>query len=452
MAGIRINGLASGLPPNLVDQVIEAERIPVKQMQDKKAKIEDKVKLVGDLETKINDIGKNLSSIMGRKGFVDKKFNSGFPDIINGTIDPEVAEPGQWNLEVLQLATKPSVSSNGFPDKDETTIGAGYIRFMDTKGEQQEVYIDEDSSTLDKVAAKINDSNSGVRAVVVNDRSEKTDSYKLELSGLKTGDDNEIEYPTVYMLDGKQDFQFVENNKAKNAIYKLDGHQYENADNMITDLLPGVTLDLKQAKPGQPIRVNISENYDMISDKMKTFVDSYNAALGFIQTQNKLTEGKDGVPHLGPLGGDGMLRMTESRLRSIIQTPQFTDSDIQRVLELGVEFNKNGTLDFQQDKFKKILTSDPMRVVKFLRGNLVDKGFLPTMTTSLRAINDSSVGVVGSRKKNYQDRSAQIDKNIERKEKYLSKREDQLRKQFSDMEGAMSKIQGQGAAMGGMTK
>ena len=36
MAGIRINGLASGLPANLVDQVIEAERIPVKQMQDKK--------------------------------------------------------------------------------------------------------------------------------------------------------------------------------------------------------------------------------------------------------------------------------------------------------------------------------------------------------------------------------------------------------------------------------
>jgi flagellar hook-associated protein 2 len=50
VAGIRINGLASGLPPNLVDQVIEAERIPVKQMQDKKAKIEDK--LIYDYGTK----------------------------------------------------------------------------------------------------------------------------------------------------------------------------------------------------------------------------------------------------------------------------------------------------------------------------------------------------------------------------------------------------------------
>lgn len=452
MAGIRVNGLASGLPPNLVDQVIEAERMPVKQMQEKKTKIEDKVKLVGDLETKINDIGKNLSSIMGRKGFVDKKFNSGFPDIISGTLDPEVADPGEWSLEVIQLATKPSVSSNGFPDKNETTMGAGYIRFIDTEGEQREVYIDEDSSTLEKVAEKINNSSSGVRATVVNDRSDKVDSFKLELSGLKTGDDNEIEFPVVYLLDGKQDFQFVENNKAKNAIYKLDGHEYESDSNMITDLLPGVTLDLKQAKPGQPIRLNVSENYDMISDKMKVFVDSYNAALGFIQGQSKLTDTKDGKPRLGPLGGDGMLRTTESRLRSIIQTPQYTDSDIQRVIELGIEFNKNGSLEFNQDKFKKILTSDPMRVVKFLRGNLVDVGFIPQMNRNLKMLTDPGAGIVGSRKKNFQDRANQIDKSIERKEKHLEKREDQLRKQFSDMETAMSKIQGQGAALGGFAK
>jgi flagellar hook-associated protein 2 len=452
MAGIRVSGLSSGLPPNLVDQVIEAERMPVKQMQDKKAKIEDKVKLVGDLESKINDIGKNLSSIMGRKGFVDKKFNSGFPDIINGTLDPEVADPGEWTLEVVQLATTPSVSSNGFPDKNETTMGAGYIRFIDTEGEQREVYIDEESSTLEKVADKINNSNSGVRATVVNDRSDKAESYKLELSGLKTGDDNEIEFPVVYLLDGKQDFQFIENNKAKNAVYKLDGHEYQSGSNMIADLLPGVTLDLKQAKPGQPIRLNVSENYDVISEKMKTFVDSYNAALGFIQGQSKITETQDGKPRLGPLGGDGMLRTTESRLRSIIQNPQITDSDIKRVIELGIEFNKNGSLDFNQDKFKKILTSDPQRVVKFLRGNLVDVGFIPQMNRNLKGLTESSAGIVGSRKKNFQDRANQIDKSIERKEKNLEKREEQLRKQFSDMETAMSKVHGQGAALGGLGK
>ena len=91
---IRINGLASGMPANLVDQVIEAERVPVKLMQDQKVKIEDKVKLVTDLETKITDIGKALGSVIGAKGFVDKKLNSSFPEIVNGTLDPERADSG----------------------------------------------------------------------------------------------------------------------------------------------------------------------------------------------------------------------------------------------------------------------------------------------------------------------------------------------------------------------
>lgn len=442
---MRINGLASGLPPNLVDQVIEAERMPIKQMQDQKAKVEDKVKLVSDLETKLGDINKSITQIIGAKGFVDKKLNSGFPDIINGTIDPERADSGEWNIEVLQLARKPSVVTGGFPDKDKTTMGVGYIKF-DTMDGEKEVYINEDNSTLEKIAASINDANIGIRAVIVNDRSDKEDSYKLEISGLKTGDDNEVSFPIVYFLDGEKDFQFVENHKAQNAKFKLDGHEFESAENLISDLIPGVTLDLKQAKPGQPVRLNITENYEIISEKLKTFVDSYNAALGFIQTQNKLNPDKQGNPRLGPLGGDSMLRMTESRLRNIVQDMQDTNSKFNRVIQLGVEFNKNGTLNFNKEKFTKVVNSEPLEVVEFLRGDLVNTGFFTNMKKKIGTLIDAQTGVVTTRRKSFQDRVNQADKRIETKERFLAKREDQLRQKFAKMEEAMSKIQAQGAA------
>lgn len=445
MSGIRINGLASGLPPNIVDQVIEAERMPVKAIQEQKVKVEDKVKLVTDLETKINDISKNLISIVGAKGFVDKKLDSSFPDIVNGTLDPEVADAGEWTLEVLQLASKPSVVTAGFPDKDKTTMGVGYIKFQTADG-PKEVYINEDNSTLDKMAQSINQANIGIRAVVVNDRKDKEDSYRLEIAGLKTGNDNEVEFPTVYMLDGNRDFQFVGQNKAQNAKYKLDGHEFETDKNMVSDLIPGLTLDLKKAQPGQPIRLNITENHDVISGKVKSFVDSYNAALGFIQGQSKLSKDAKGNPRLGPLGGDSMLRMTESRLRNIIQNVAETDSNFKRIIELGVEFNRNGTLNFNQDKFTKIVNSNPQEVVKFLRGNLVDKGFIPQMKKNLSQIVDGQTGVVTGRKKSYEEKISQMDRRIEQKEKSLAKREDQLRKQFANMEETMSKIQSQGAA------
>jgi flagellar hook-associated protein 2 len=448
---IRIGGLASGLPPNLVEQVIEAERTPIKQMQQQKTKIEDKVKLVTDLETKINDIGKSLTSVIGAKGFVDKKFNSSFPEIVSGTLDPEKAEPGEWTLEVLQLASKPSVVTGGFPDRDKTKMGVGYIKFETEQGEK-EVYITENNSTLDKMAASINNANIGLRAVVVNDRSDKVDSYRLEISGLKTGEDNQVKFPTVYFLDGEKDFGFSGSIKAQNAKYKLDGHEFESAENLINDLIPGISLDLKKATPNQQVRLNVSENYEVISDKLKSFVDSYNAALGFIQGQHKLTPDKDGNPRLGPLGGDSMLRMTESRMRSIIQDLHETGSKYNRIIQLGVEFNRGGTLSLNQDKFRKILTSEPLEVVQFLRGDGINNGFITSMKKRLSILTDPGQGSVGLRKKTMQDRTAQIDRKIENKEKALVKREEQLRRQFSKMEETISKIQTQGASaqMGGV--
>lgn len=442
---IRINGMASGLPANLVDQVIDAERIPIRTMENKKAKIEDKVKLVTEFETKINDIGKNMSAVVGTKGFVDKKFNSGFPDILSGTLDPEVADPGEWSIEVVQLATKPAVVTAGYPDKNETTMGTGYMVF-DTMDGEKEVYIDEENSTLEKIAQTINSSNIGIRAVVVNDRNDKEDSYRLEIAGLKTGDDNQVKFPTVYFLDGQSDFEFVKTNPAMNAIYKLDGHQFESATNVITDLIPGVTLDLKRAVPGQPIRVNISENYDVIADKVKSFVDSYNEALAFIQKQNTLTPDKDGNQRLGPLGGDSMIRMTQGRLRALVQDMQDTNSKFKRIIELGVEFNRNGTLNFNKEKFTKIVNAEPLEVVEFLKGDLIENGFIPSMKKKLAAITDSQTGSVTIRKKSMQNEVSQIDKRIDTKERYLVKREEQIRRKFAKMEEAMSNIQAQGSS------
>jgi len=445
MAGIRISGLASGLPPNLVDQVIEAERLPLKSMGEKKQKVEDKVKLVTDFETKINDISKNLNTMIGARGFTDRKFSSSFPDIIGGTLDPDKAESGEWNIEVTQLAGKPSVVTNGFPDKDQTTIGVGYIRFNTAEGEK-EVYIDEDNSTLDGIAAKINQSGTGMRATVINDRSNKEESYKLQITGMKTGDDNEVEFPTVYMLDGKRDFQFVSSIKSQNAKFKLDGQEFEVGENIVKDVIPGVVLDLKRAQVGTPVRLSITENNEVISDKIKGFVDAYNAALGFIQTQNKLTKDKEGNDRLGPLGGDSMLRMTESRLRSIIQDPQMTPSRYKRLIELGVEFNRNGTLNFNQEKFSKMVAADPQGVATFFRGDLVRNGFVPSLRNKIAQIVDPSTGTVTNRKKNYQSQVSQMDKRIEQKERNLARTEDQLRTKFAKMEEAMSKIQSQGAA------
>ncbi|MFZ4404484.1 MAG: flagellar filament capping protein FliD [Pseudobdellovibrionaceae bacterium] len=449
MAGIRLMGMASGLPPNIVEQIMEAERIPIKTMEASKTKQEDKLKLVGDLETKINDINKQLAEVTAAGGFLDKKLISGDPSIIDGVIDPATALPGEYQVEVLQLAQKPGALSNGFKDRDETEVGVGYIKFQTTDG-MKEVYISGKDSTLDGVARQINNASVGVRAQVLNDRRDKESPYRLLVTGLKTGDDKQVNFPTIYMLDGDQDLFFDQSKAAINAKIKVDGFEIEIPENQSPDIVPGVNLDLKQAAPGRPIRLTVKENLEVISGKVKSFVDSYNAALSFIQDQNKLRQtGK--TQGLGPLGGDGMLRSVESALRRIIQNPQYgIESNITLVNQLGIEFNRNGTLTFNADRFNKTLNTNPKAVANFLRGDGFSVGFIPTMKRELQNLTNINFGTVGMRKKGLQDRINQVNTRIESKEKQLEKKEESLRTKFANLEQKMSEIKSQGAAVGAM--
>jgi flagellar hook-associated protein 2 len=450
MAGIRISGMASGLPPNIVEQIMEAERIPLQTIEKAKAKDDDKLKLVTDLETKITDITKNLGELTGTKGFTNMKLTSGDPSIVDGTVDPQTAVTGQWQVEVMQLAQKPGAVSNGFPDADKTELGTGYLRVNSPEG-RKDIYIDGGNSSLNAVAAKINSSNTGLRATVINDRANKETPFRLMITGLATGDDNQVEFPTVYMLDGDQDFFFESSKKAQNAKVKVDGFEFEVPDNMIKDIIPGITLDIKQAALGREVRVGVKEDLEVISGKIKGFVDAYNASLSFIQGQSKLQKGPDGKERLGPLGGDGMTRQIESRLRSIIQNPvRGTGSEITRLNELGIEFTRQGTLNFTAEKFNNSLQKNPIAVAQFLRGDGFATGFVPTVKREIGNMTNSAFGALGNRKRGIQQRIDSSNKRIETKERQLEKREDSLRKQFSDLESKMSKLQQQMSAVGGL--
>lgn len=450
MAGVRITGMASGLPPNIVDQLVEAERVPLKQLEGKKTKQEDTLKLVNDLDGKVSEINKSLGELLSTRGFTDTKLISGDPNVIDGTVDPNATVTGDYSLEVLQLAQKAGAISNGFPDRKETQMGVGYIKFETSEG-TKEVYINGESSTLDGVAAQINKANVGLRASVIEDRKDKESPFRLLVTGLSTGDDKQITFPTIYLLDGDQDMYFDQSRPSQNAKIKLDGFEVEVPENQVNDLIPGVSLNLKAAAPGREIRINVKENTEAISGKIKTFVDAYNGALGFIQGQHKLQKGQNGKEALGPLGGDSLLRNVEGALRRIIISPQYgVESPVTRVNDLGIEFNRNGTLNFNQEKFNKVLNSNPAGVAAFFRGDGLQTGFITTIKREISNMQNGQFGPLANRKKGIQTRIDRMNDQIERKEKQIEKKQEFLTKKFADLESQMSRLQGQGAAVSGI--
>lgn len=208
----------------------------------------------------------------------------------------------------------------------------------------------------------------------------------------------------------------------------------------------GVTLELKQAAPGRSVNVTVKEDQEVVSGKIKEFVDGMNDVLKFIQTQNRLDANTDTTR---TLGGEGMLRSVENRIRGLVQGMQVgVSGSIKRLNQLGIVFNRNGTLDFDQDKFNTVLSRDPQAVQSFFAGDGFSTGFVPSLKNQIKVMMDPTLGSIPLRKKSLQDQITRIDTNIERKDKQLAKKETTLRRKFAKMEEAMSRLKSQANSLG----
>lgn len=444
---ITFGSINTGLPPNIVEQLIEAERIPIKTMETKKGKDEAKLKLVEELQTKVGELRKGLGELANTRGFSDIKLMSGDPNVLSGTVDPNNYQPGNWNIEVVQLAQKAAAVTNGFPDKDKTQIGAGYLRFKTPDGDR-DVYINNKNNTLEGVAKTINAAKVGVRAAVINDRKNPDEPFKLVLSSDGVGADKSVEYPRIYMVDGDQDIYFDSEMEAKNGVVKVDGFEFEVSDNVLKDVIPGVTLELKQASPGKPINISVKEDMEVVSGKIKTFVDSMNALLTFIQAQNKMDKNTDTSK---TLGGDGTLRSIEQRIRQLVQNPQYgVRGEVKTLNQLGIQFNRTGTLDFDQKRFNSVLNTNPEAVSAFFVGDGFSTGFVPAVRREVNNLLNPSFGPITNRANGLKQKIQQTDERIAQKERHLQKREDMLRQKFTRLEETMSKLKAQGGQMGAM--
>jgi flagellar hook-associated protein 2 len=444
---ISFGGMGSGLPPNIVDQLMEVEKIPVKTIEKAKGKEENRLKLITELETKLNAITGSIGGLASARGFSDMKLNSGDTNVVQGAVDPNAAVNGNWNIEVDALAQKAAAITNGFPDKDKTQVGVGYFRFTTPQGDK-EVYINGSNNTLQGVADTITRSGIGVKASVLNDRSTPDAPFKLMVTGDDVGGDHQITYPTLYFLDGDQDLYFDQQREAKNGKVKVDGFEFEVGDNKVTDVIPGVTLELKQATPGRTVNVSVKEDKEVVTGKVKTFVDSVNGVLAFIQQQNALSKESDTTQ---TLGGDSILRSVENRLRSLVQNPQLgLGTDVTRLNQIGIVFTRAGVLEYDEKKFNNALAANPASVQKFLAGDGFSTGFIPSLKREVGVLVSTSFGPVAIRKKALQDKISQMDQQIENKQRQLAKKEEMLRNKFARLEETMSRLKGQGSAIGGI--
>lgn len=354
--------------------------------------------------------------------------DSSLPDILTAEIsgNPEL---GNYELEIEGIARSEKQLSFGFPDKDKTPVGFGFMRIA--MGDQARDVTIEPGATLRDVAGKINDSVEGVRATVINTGS-KEDPFRLMVSSINSGDEAVIE------IDPDTTFtEFQRQTKGQDLKVKFEGVDVTRPNNSLADLIEGVNLKAAKAAPGTPVTLNVRHDVDKTSDGVKDFVKQYNEvqAFGRKQTQIDATTGAAGL-----LAGDSSLRQVTRSLQSSMASSS--------LWEVGISTNaKTGELVLDESKLKDALSKDYDKVMAIFASTDSGPGLAARMSDAIKALQDRTSGAVATRVKGIEQRIRSQDQDIARKEERMAQRRAQLQRSFASLDSKISGIQSQGQAL-----
>jgi flagellar hook-associated protein 2 len=156
-----------------------------------------------------------------------------------------------------------------------------------------------------------------------------------------------------------------------------DGY-LERASNSISDIIPGITMNLVQA--GQTTTLTTATDVSAVVDKVKTFVDEVNTVLTKIQEQTKVTTvGSQTTGSL--LTGNYGLQMIQQRIKNILASKGLGfDRDLDPVTSLGsVGITTDtaqgsptfGLLVLDETALRSALNTDPQAVASLFAADYV---------------------------------------------------------------------------------
>lgn len=331
---------------------------------------------------------------------------------------------------VNQLARAQTNYSGVVADRT-AAVGAGPMT-LTVGGVAKTITIGTANNSLDGLANAINASGGGVTASIIADEG----GHRLIVKG-PTGEVGAFTLTADAGADpGLAAFStgggMTVGQTAANAEFTIDGVAFSRASNIVDDVIPGMSLTLKKAAPGQGIDIGASRPLDMIKQTVGDFVSVYNQLKKSLVTASSMS------------GATTSLREIERELSSLVNKVLSSHGSINKLSDIGISSTKDGLLSVDNAKLDKVLASDAGAVEALFnprRDATHTEMSDPGIAFALDAIRDKAVGVNGAidrvsktldaKKENLSD---QLEK-IEERESAYKKR---LEKQYGTLEARLA--------------
>lgn len=443
MSVTNISGLVSGMDTSaIIDAMKGVKEIQINKLKGQKSDIDSKISKIGTIKSAMTELTTFLEDFKTDDEVLEFAGTTTDEDVMTVSVGGG-ALPGSYELQVGQLANLEKDRSQAFTATTDA-VKAGSLTL--TVKEEDAVTIDlTEGMTLSEVADAVNASDAEVFASIINDG---TYSY-LQISAKETGhvigaDPNDaiiIEENYTGATGGMLNLTQV--TTAANSQFMLDGLPVEQTTNNVSDVLSGVTLELKELGSAY---ITVEPDKAATKENLEAFVAMFNEAFIPVSRELKVTEDTD---YGSSLAGDSSIRRLKLALQTNVgKTVSGTSGSWDALSEIGIELDPTGKLSIDSDKLDDALDKDISGIADLF--SLEDEGISDRLINIMEPYIEDLEGVFKGKVDSYNDRIDLIDDEIEDQRWRIDKMVMRLTMQFANMEMAVQNFNSQGGALAGL--
>ena len=435
-------GAGSGMDVKaLANSLVDAERVPRKDILDKKIKTaQNGISGYAAVKFVLDGLKTALTDLKDQSDFNTQNPRNSQPSAIAVTASG-TASSGSHSIIVNKLAQAQKMASIGF-SANGLTLNEGNsfnLTLTGSDGVAKTIEVPAGRDTPKGIVAAINSSNNGITAQLIN-TGDSSLPYRIVLTG-GTGGSNTYEISSdISTVNFDTTIQ-----SAANGEVVIDGLKIEPANNKMTGLVPGMTLEFLSTTNGAAT-FEVVRDKASIQAKVEALVSAYNDAnslLGIVADPKSTVEGYGASLVSNPIVGT---------VRSMMRELIFTDSNspsgsLTNMRDLGMTVDRYGKMTLDKSKLDTVLSNNFEDAVTLLSNNQENLSVFSTTKagaageavkklTSMLASN----GILMAQSSNLTKKITDYNGDLAKLETRMTLLLDRYNKQF----GAMENIVGQG--------
>lgn len=379
----------------IVDRTVQIASLPARALQNDQATLLSKKSALADLRLPLSSLAASLRALdaLGESRALSATSSNAAKVAVTlpGT---SPAQPGSFTIsEVTSLAQRTIVTTSaGQPSATSGPVaGAGGSLELVVGGQSFEFTLAPEQDHLQGARDAINALGAGVTASLIN----ANDQVFLSISASQTGAKS-IELRTVAGDPGSNLVAVTQ--AGADAVFKVNGQTVTSPENYVEGVIPGAGLTLKSlTSENESILIELNSSRAPVTAALKTFVGAYN------QLNEKLASAGTGA-----LRGESLVNDIYARVRQI--AGQFGQGGIRDLAGIGIEFDRQGVMAFDEAAFNALPASRLGEVFAFLKAS--EQG-LSSLAPGFEELSDPVAGAMVNQIRSWDATDARLQKQIE---------------------------------------